>query len=95
MRSKFNCRNYPWVTINKFKNSDEVETWRKFGTPFYLRITHGGTSARSKYNLIYEPTSVSAEHIVERKKVVIMSHETTADFMRFYEKLKIDPTCPT
>ena len=63
-RSKFNSRNYPWITIMKFKDSDEVETWRKF----YLRITHGGASARSKCSLICKPTSISEEHIVERKK---------------------------
>ena len=74
-RSKFNCRNYPWITIMKFKNSDEVETWRKFGTPFYLRITHGGASARSKCSLICEPTNISEEHIVERKKVVCASYK--------------------
>ena len=25
-RNKFNCGNYPWITIMKFKNSDDMET---------------------------------------------------------------------
>ena len=41
-RSKFNSRVLPWHTIQIFRTADEVETWRKYGTPFLLMITHGG-----------------------------------------------------
>ena len=51
-RSKFNCRNLPWKTIKVLESSDEVETWQKYGTPFYIRGTHGGSSALSKCKAI-------------------------------------------
>ena len=79
-RSKFNFRNYPWITIMKFKDSDEVETWRKFSTPFYLRITHG--TYKININrfpvLIFGRSDLSGQFFL--MAVCIMSHETTEDY---------------
>ena len=71
-RSKFNCRNLPWKTIKVLESSDEVETWQKYGTPFYIRGTHGGSSALSKCKAICT-TIGGPTHQVERKRLVCAS----------------------
>ena len=69
----YNCRILPWVVVKKFENEDAVETWKKFGTPYYLRGTHGGESTLSNCKLICKDDALCEEHSAERKKIVIIA----------------------
>lgn len=46
-RNRFNCKNLPLKTIRAFESGDEVETWQKYGIPYYIRDTHGGMASPS------------------------------------------------
>ena len=69
----FNSRVLPWTVTKKFENKVEVETWKKFGTPYLLRGTHGGETTMSKCKLICKDDEFCEEHFSERKKIICAS----------------------
>ena len=69
----YNSRILPWIVIKKFENEVDVETWKKFGTPYFLKGTHGGESTKSKCKVICKDDVLSGEHFAERKKIVCAS----------------------
>ena len=48
----YNSRVWSWKTIKIIYNEADVETWKKLGTGYLLRETHGGETTTSKCKLI-------------------------------------------
>ena len=66
-RQKFNKRVFPWYTIKKFSDADEVETWKKYGTGYFLIFTYGGKNGTSKCNIICNLVDCEEHNSVKQK----------------------------
>ena len=79
-RKKFNKRVFPWFTSKIFTTAEEVETWKKYGTGYYLVTTHGGKGNISRCKIICEKTS--DDHESERLKITCASSKCNDDSLK-------------
>ena len=66
-RKKFNKRVFPWYTTKMFTKRDDFETWQKYGTGFFLVVTHSGSKGTSQCKIIC--TNSEQEHESEQLKI--------------------------